>query len=40
LEQAFKKGDVSAEMLIAGFLYTIDFQNMFQVFYLQIPSHP
>ena len=33
LEQYFKSGDTSCEMLIAGFLYIIDFQNMFQVNY-------
>jgi E3 ubiquitin-protein ligase RNF146 len=31
LEHYFKQGDPSCEMLIAGFLYIIDFQNMFQV---------
>jgi hypothetical protein len=31
LEQSFKQGEASCEMLIAGFLYIIDFQNMFQV---------
>ena len=35
LEQYFKSGDTSCEMLIAGFLYIIDFQNMFQVNYSQ-----
>lgn len=31
LEQFFKSGQPDCEMLIAGFLYTIDFQNMLQV---------
>ena len=31
LEHYFKEGESTCEMLIAGFLYIIDFQNMFQV---------
>ena len=30
LEAAFKRGDTQCELLIAGFLYTIDFEGMFQ----------
>ncbi len=31
LETSYTKKEVTSEMLIAGFLYIIDFQNMLQV---------
>jgi len=34
LETSFKKGDSTSELLIAGLMYTIDFQNMVQVVFL------